>query len=75
MIGVVKVWAATALIEAVAAARAGWRFVTRRHFTGTDVLEVCDPCEGTGIVAECWDDPCPRGCIPATGTAPKASNR
>jgi hypothetical protein len=36
MTGVVKVWAATAAIEAVHVARICWRFITRRHITGTD---------------------------------------
>jgi len=36
MTGVVKVWAATAAIETIHAARVVWRFITRRHFTGTD---------------------------------------
>jgi len=36
MSGVIKVWVATAAIETIHAARALWRFVTRRHITGTD---------------------------------------
>jgi hypothetical protein len=35
-VAVVKVWAAHAAIEALAAARTCWRFITRRHITGTD---------------------------------------
>jgi hypothetical protein len=35
-VDVVKVWAAHAAIETVHAARTCWRFITRRHITGTD---------------------------------------
>jgi len=36
MTGVVKVWVAHLTIEAIHAARICWRFITRRHITGTD---------------------------------------
>jgi hypothetical protein len=36
MTGAVKIWAAHAAIETVHAARTCWRFITRRHITGTD---------------------------------------
>jgi hypothetical protein len=35
-VDVVKQLAATAVIEAAHAARTLWRFITRRHITGTD---------------------------------------
>jgi len=35
-VDVVKVWAAQAVVRVAELARAGCRFVTRRHFTGTD---------------------------------------
>jgi hypothetical protein len=35
-VDVVKVWAAQAVIHVAAGARTAWRFITRRHITGTN---------------------------------------
>jgi len=57
--GVVKVWAATAAIETIHAARTVWRFITRRHITGTDDCRISE----NGSVSHRWacqfGDDCP----------------